>query len=238
MSFRVNGKRPNVCLCLRLRVSACMGLVQNRKDLRCVHLPPTIKTLQHWGKNVGMSTTDLISAINQQDISQVKQLIRERVDVDVLSFHGETALQLSIRTYQKEICQLLLKAKANPNFQNPTNRTTPLHSIFEGHGRVGLEKFIMFAWLLMKYANTNAKDINGNTPLHEAAKHGSLYCVEELLEKRADCRIVHNFSLEPLYYAVHSGIFRENVVSLLMRAGSDIDKKYLMEEQCSTSSLR
>ena len=151
-----------------------------------------------------MSTTDLISAINKQNILEVKQLIRNKVDVDVCSFEGESALQLSIRTEQQEICGLLLKAKANPDFQNSTNGTTALHSIFEGYSGVGLEKYIMFTWLLMKHPNTDAKDINGNTPLHEAAKCGSDLGVEDLLKNHANCHACFHSNYFIMQYAAES----------------------------------
>ena len=86
---------------------------------------------------------------------------------------------------------------------------------------MSFEKATMFAWLLVKGADTNVQDTNGNTALHNALNNGSLHFVDELLKHGANCLIVIIFSHEPLYYAVRDGGDggdEEKIESLLMKA--------------------
>lgn len=171
-----------------------------------------------------MSNTDLISAINRYDIPEVRRLTDNQIDVNVFEY-GVSALQLAVLTDQTEIFELLLKAGANASIQNQVNGTTALHWTLEGHRSMSEEKEIMFEWLLMNMVDINVQDMNGNTALHKAVKHGVLHLVDELLGHGANCRIVNNLNLEPLYYAIRGAeVNEEGIESTLMQAGSNINK--------------
>ena len=98
-------------------------------------------------------------------------------------FGGEKTYALDLNTPLSHYAlarMLLVEYKANPNIVSMLGSTTPLHIAVErGHRQ-------MSALLLSFGANVNAKDKQGNSPLH--------YCRNNLI-----LRLLMKFDCDPLY---------------------------------------
>lgn len=68
---------------------------------------------------------------------------------------------------------------------------------------------------------TSDKTVNGDTPLHTAARRGKIDLITHLVRKQgADINAVDNFGNTPLHSAVHNGHFR--VAKLLVDLGANV----------------
>jgi hypothetical protein len=73
--------------------------------------------------------------------------------------------------------------------------------------------------LLVKGAGVNAKDAQGNTPLHTAAEHWAVECIELLLSKGADVNARNADGRTPLMVAANI----PEALGLLLDAGADVE---------------
>ena len=81
-------------------------------------------------------------------------------------------------------------------------------------------------YLVNQKADISAKNMDGNTPLHEAARSGRLNVVEYLVNQKIDineCCCGLFSSRTPLHYASEKGYL--NVVQYLVNQKADINKK-------------
>jgi ankyrin repeat protein len=73
----------------------------------------------------------------------------------------------------------------------------------------------MVELLLTGGAPINAKDIQGNTPLHYAVERGGLTIIEELLKKGADPEELNSNGMSPIFQAVNRK--RTDIIELLLK---------------------
>ena len=169
-----------------------------------------------------MSTADLFNAIKGWDFIGLCRLIRGRVDLNVFSESGTSALQLSADLHQFVIFTLLVNGGADPSIQNKLDGTTPLQSICDYNEEMSRETRNMLDLLFSKNVDVNAQDYNGNTALHRATGNNSSLYIQKLLEHGADCRIVNKVYHAPLYFAISR--HAEETISQLLNAGSNINQ--------------
>ncbi|XP_066270028.1 26S proteasome non-ATPase regulatory subunit 10-like [Branchiostoma lanceolatum] len=77
--------------------------------------------------------------------------------------------------------------------------------------------------LIKHGANPNARDKDGNSPLHEAAQNGSTNDMKILLEAGADPNASDSYDVTPLHDAAICG--HRNCVAELLAAGADASMK-------------
>ena len=113
--------------------------------------------------------SQLMNAINGNDIGQVKQLINEGVDVNQLEPNGDAPLIMAAYKGHSEIVNILLQAGADTTVVDPGMKATALHAAAYA-GRTEA------AQLLINYGI----DINAQTPEEIAVS-----IVAELIDVRA-----------------------------------------------------
>ena len=103
---------------------------------------------------------------------------------------GWTPLYLAAWTGNKEIVQLLLERRANPNTAIISGHT-PLNAIVECNSAIAeSERKDIVKLLINGGAHLNKQNDRGWTPLHMAVRRGQREMVEVLLEMGADPNIV------------------------------------------------
>jgi ankyrin repeat protein len=111
---------------------------------------------------------------------------------------------------------MLLKAKANVNFQAEVTKFTMLHNAIAKYDTLGRH----IPLLLAHGALTDVREANGNTPLHMAIMQNHRSAVKLLLESDADVNAVNNDLMTPLGIALTRG--NAGTVSALLLHGADV----------------
>lgn len=191
----------------------------------------------------------LADAVEKQDRSIIRQLLKQGVDVRAAQVDGMTALHWAAHLDDLETAKLLVKAKADAN---ATNRygVTPL-SLACVNGNTELVESLLAAGadpnttlrggetVLMTAARTgkvgpvkallsrgvvvDAKERRGQTALMWAAADGHAAVVEVLLKAGADFRTpLPDSGFTPVFFAAREG--RTEVVHALLKAGADVNE--------------
>ena len=121
----------------------------------------------------------LLDAVLKGDQRAVRELLRNRVDVNTAQPDGSTALMLAIERHHVEIADLLIRSQANVNAANEYGATALF--VASANGNVALIRR-----LLDGKADPNAPLLSGETPLMTAVDNGHLDAVNVLLERGAD----------------------------------------------------
>ena len=121
------------------------------------------------------SNARLVEAAHTQDAKAIASLLGQKVDVNVRSTDGSTALLWLAHWNDLETADLLLGAGADPNAANDF-RMTPLSQACT-NGNAELVRL-----LLKSGAKPNTAIATGETPLHTCAKTGNADAVRMLIE--------------------------------------------------------
>ena len=117
----------------------------------------------------------LVEAASNQDLKLIRSLVSQRIDINVRSDDGSTALLWTAHWSDTDTADLLLRAGADANAANDF-RMTPLSQACT-NGNASLVRL-----LLKSGANPNTRIATGETPLMTCAKTGSVDAVRILLE--------------------------------------------------------
>ncbi|MGK0296698.1 MAG: ankyrin repeat protein [Gammaproteobacteria bacterium] len=121
----------------------------------------------------------LIEATKKNDIQSVRQLVKEKVNVNEQLPDGATALHWAVHRDDISLVELLIKSGADVNSADQGG-ATPLWVA------VSNDMPDMVARLLKAGANPNATLSSGETPLMTASEIGSMEVVKALLSAKAD----------------------------------------------------
>ncbi len=144
--------------------------------------------------------------INGGDVAVIKKYLDKGISPNSRAYNGNTLLHWAVSNGRPEVADVLIDAGANLHQTYPTDDRTVLHL------GVQHDNAAVTAVLLKHGAQVNARDRNGNTPLHRAllkndinqyygmtntSRRVSLEIVQLLLEAGADVDITNNNGMTP-----------------------------------------
>ena len=124
----------------------------------------------------------------------VDLLLKSGANPDETSSFGDTPVMLAARYNGVRTLDSLLKGGANPNIVNWRDNTTALHYVSRNPHPLAVD---IIPRLLRTGADIHARDSNGSTPLHIAARYQSVDIVEKLLWEGASVLVLDNEGRTP-----------------------------------------
>lgn len=120
------------------------------------------------------------------------------IDVNWMSFEGQTALHLACEEGHLSCIQLLLEHGANMNLRDVLQQT-PLFICMRDRNVAACRALIEAG------ADVNCQRFGGSTPLHLAATAGSSEMVQLLLASGAELNAKEEFGITPIFAAAQFG---------------------------------
>lgn len=175
-----------------------------------VHLGLTyeVQLLLEHGADITVVTTDqkdpLEIAIQNKFPKIVKLLLEHGAEVNPINAEC-VPLDRAIEMYDHDVIEILLEHGANPNRVDHM-MNTPLHNIIS-MCHYNVEKTVKLL-LSPKYnVNVDARNKNGDTPLHFAVKFARFNLIWMLLEHCPDLTIKNNMGYNPMMVAENKNYF-------------------------------
>jgi len=161
--------------------------------------------------NATASDTDaFFSAALSGDLTEVKRLIDEGVDVNAREASGATALLLALSEGNTDVAQLLIEAGVDINAQDNKGRNAL--GFASATGQTEIVKLLMGSGV-----DVNAKDRAGRTALMFASAEGTTEVVQLLIEAGAD--VSANDNEGRTAYMVASYFGHTEITQLLIPVG-------------------
>jgi uncharacterized protein len=159
----------------------------------------------------------LIDAVRNSDMSVVRAMIKQRVDVNASLPDGATALHWAVYEDEKEAVDLLIRAGARVNTANELGATPLWVACAEGRAA-------MIDVLLRAGADPNLALHTGETPLMTLARTGNLPAVRRLLASGANVNAKESSrSQTALMWAISER--HSDVASMLVEFGADVNAR-------------
>ncbi len=155
---------------------------------------------------------DLADALESRSFERAKQLLAERVDVNLPQVDGMTALHWAVYHDKAEWVQKLLSRGANPKAENRYGIAPLYLACVNGNAEV-------VTALLESGADPNAEIRGGESALMTASRTGDIDTVTVLIEAGAEVDRVERKGQTALMWAAAEG--RIDVVDALLAAGAD-----------------
>ena len=182
---------------------------------------------QHVNTSGGKYGRPLVAALAGRHLQTARHLLRNGAHVDVRDNYECTPLNDAVLYGDFEMVQLLLDFKADVNTRN-TVIETPSHRVPGGLSSFniphsGPQMLADIARLLVEHgADLHAQNINGETPLHAAAKGKSVEVERVLLEHGANVGAEDKYGRTPLHQAVevYGGV---EITRVLLEHGANVD---------------
>ena len=159
----------------------------------------------------------LVEAARNRNVQQIRALLGQRVDVNVRSHDGATALLWAAHWNDVEAADLLVRAGANANIANDF-RVTPLSLACTNRNAALVER------LLKAGADPNTPVGTGETPIMTCAGTGSADAVRILIAGGANVNANEPAQNQtPLMWAIAE--HHTDVVRLLVEHGADLQAR-------------
>lgn len=164
---------------------------------------------------------ELQKAIENGDSDMVAALLRYGIMKRCVNVNAplwpkrERMLHLAARRDHRDICVMLLEAKAELDCEEITDGRHPLHDACSAGA------YDVVELLLDKRARIEENTFTGMRPIHWAAGKGHKDVVDLLLDRRASVHATSSSTQEPLHHAAAAG--HADVVRLLCRRGSKVN---------------
>ncbi|CAB0045240.1 unnamed protein product [Trichogramma brassicae] len=185
-AFLESGQDPNLVVRATSESPLHLALVHNNRDvaallLRCGADP-------NWANEEGSTPLHIICEGEHELMLAVLLFelcgeLNQQLQIDAKDYDGNTPLHLTLCKEDISLIQLLLRKGADPNLANKEGMTS-LHIIcIRTPANYLAEKFFEICGELNQRLEVNAKDKDGNTPLHLALDHFVNKEVAQLLLK-------------------------------------------------------
>jgi len=166
--------------------------------------PSTLKSKEKTNETAKAPDISIHDATKEGNIEAVKQHLADGGDVNLTDNDGMTPLHFAAFKGHKEIVKVLIAEGADVSVSH--DGYTPLHAA--GNKEIA-------ELLIAKGADVNAKAIDGETPLHEAAFRGYKEIAELLIAEGADM----NAKMEDGDTPLDAAIFFKETANLLRKHG-------------------
>lgn len=174
-----------------------------------------------WKNTVG--NTPLHDAAREGQVEAVQWFLNKKFPVNVKNDHEETPLHLAAKQGHSDVMACLLRHNANPEAQNGMGRT-PLHLAVLAGNPEALSVFLRGPKKIFPMKNSQVwKTLEGNTPLHEAARVGLLDSVQWLTGQGFPINEPNNDHETPLHVAAAGG--HTEVALRLLENGANPDAR-------------
>jgi len=167
------------------------------------------------------TNAELEKAITQGDSDRVAALLRFGFTKGCVNVNAhlwpkrDTMLHRAAKNNHRDICVMLLEAKAEIDCEEISDGRHPLHDACM-HGSYDVVEL-----LLDKKARIEENTFMGMRPLHWAASSGRAEVADLLLDRQAKVNAAASNMHQPLHFAAKNG--HAEVVRLLCRRGAKID---------------
>ncbi|XP_055316580.1 ankyrin-1-like isoform X2 [Sitodiplosis mosellana] len=159
---------------------------------------------------------ELRHAIERGDVSKMRSLISEGINMSIQLDNGDTPIHLAARKDNVDIVKLLIDEGVSPKILKSDN-STPLHDAVQS-GNVEVAKV-----LIEHGADVNAESNDGWTALRMAARAGHVEVAKVLIEHGADVNATDLFGRTALHWAAIKG--NVEVTKVLIEHGADVNAK-------------
>jgi len=159
--------------------------------------------------------TPLFFAAKNGHADVAELLIAKGADVKAVSYLDWTPLLDAVEGGSKEVVELLISKGAD--ITAPNGSASALFVAVTAHHENVAELLVAHG------ADVNARDYNGDTPLHEAATRGGADIARFLLANKAAVDAKDRFGTTPLINAVRSG--KKDIAEMLLASGADPNAK-------------
>ena len=135
-----------------------------------------------------------------KDINDVEKaveiVLNEKVDINIPGKSNRTPLMWASPSASGEFMNTLIDLGADVNAHRTDDKVAPLHMTVCGNNYMATDI------LLMKGANVDTQDVNGDTPLYDTVKNNHEHLVRRLLVGNADVNMKYNENASERIYLV------------------------------------
>ncbi|WP_410511078.1 ankyrin repeat domain-containing protein [Paenibacillus sp. BR2-3] len=152
------------------------------------------------------STTPLITAVVDEDLQNLNNLLNAGESIDTQDSNGWTALHWAVKASYTEGFNALIQAGADPNMEDSYGAVPLMTAAGDGHLEIVQS-------LLESGANIDHQDYDGWTPLIYAVSSEQIEIVQALLEADANTELTDYEDSTALMHAIKQG--NQDIVNLL-----------------------
>ncbi|CAB0031372.1 unnamed protein product [Trichogramma brassicae] len=163
---------------------------------------------------------------------------KHRLRIDIRdSLRGNTPLHYALVYARRDMLRLLLRNGADPRLTNAVGNTA-LHVLCQGYDDDDQSANVVFSKINGEGVDSwtrqvDARDNEGNTPLHLALRHSHEKLAEFLLSHGADPNLANGNGSTPLHIICQRGsfVFDDNSMETFFEICERVDRRLLLDSQ-------